>query len=271
MKKLIISADDYGMSPSIDAGILDLIQKNRLTATSCLVRSPRWAEAAKKITPAICAKADIGLHLDFTEYEQTLNDTLPALIIGAHLRMLSKKQLRTAVNQQLDLFESVLGFAPHYVDGHQHVHQLPQIRDILIEELCFRYGRKMPWLRVARPPLKDGYKAFLIGAIGASSMHKQLKVLDIAHTNHLLGVYQFDLNLEAYAKQLEGWLSHESLAHKNVALMCHPAMLLANQEEKPAHFSSRWIEYQVLSDNYFKNLLEKYEITLVRGDALRTA
>lgn len=268
MKKIIIAADDYAMSTSVDAGILDLIQKGRLTATSCLVLSPRWLDAAKNLIPDICAKADIGLHLDFTEYDQALKDTLPALIVRSHLRMLPKKELRTAINKQLDLFEEALGFAPNYVDGHLHVHQLPQIRDILIEELCFRYGRKMPWVRVARPPLKDGLKAFMIGCFGAKSMQEQLAVLGIAHSNHLLGVYQFDLTLEGYAKKLEDWLSRESLAHQKVVLMCHPAMLLANQAENVPHFSARWVEYQLLSDNFFKNLLEKNAITLVRGDAL---
>lgn len=268
MKKLIISADDYAMSDSIDAGILDLIQKGRLTATSCLVLSPRWAEAAQALTSEICAKADIGLHLDFTEYAQPLKDVLPSLIVRSHFRMLPKKELRTAINKQLDLFEDALGFAPNYVDGHLHVHQLPQIRDVLIEELCFRYGRKMPWLRVARPPLKDGVKAFLIGLFGAKSMQEQLAILGIPHTNQLLGVYQFNLSVEGYAKHLEDWLSRESLAQKKVVLMCHPAMLLANQQDEPPHFSARWVEYQLLSDNFFKNLLEKNEITLVRGDAL---
>ncbi len=268
MKKIIIAADDYAMSASIDTGILDLILKGRLTATSCLVLSPRWPEAAKKLTSEICEKADIGLHLDFTEYDQPLKDALPSLITRAHLRALPKKELRTAINKQLDLFEDVLGFAPNYVDGHLHVHQLPQIRDILIEELCFRYGRKMPWVRVARPPLKDGVKAFVIGLLGAKSLQEQLAILGIPHTNQLLGVYQFDLTLESYAKHLEDWLSRESLSQKKVALMCHPAMLLVNEQEEPPHFSARWVEYQLLSDNFFKSLLEKNEVTLVRGDAL---
>lgn len=268
MKKIIIAADDYAMSASVDAGILDLIQKGRLTATACLVLSPRWAEAAKKLNADIRAKADIGLHLDFTEYDQALKESLPVLIARSHLRMLPKKDLRTAINHQLDLFEEALGFAPDYVDGHLHVHQLPQIRDILIEELCFRYGRKMPWIRVARPPLKDGFKAFVIGFLGAKSMQEQLSVLGIRHTNQLLGVYQFDMTLEGYAKQLENWLAYESLAHKKVALMCHPAMLLANQPEDAPHFAARWVEYQLLVDNFFKSLLEKNEITLVRGEAL---
>lgn len=268
MKKIIIAADDYAMSPCIDAGILDLIQKGRLTATSCLVLSPRWPEAAKNLTPDICAKADIGLHIDFTEYEQPLKEHLPALVIRSHLRSLPKKELRTAINKQLDLFEDVLGFAPNYVDGHLHVHQLPQIRDILIEELCFRYGRKMPWVRVARPPLKDGLKAFVIGLLGAKSLQEQLAILGIAHSNQLLGVYQFDLTVESYAKHLEDWLSRESLSQKKVVLMCHPAMLLANQLDEPPHFSARWVEYQLLSDNFFKSLLEKNEINLVRGDSL---
>ncbi|MDP3303450.1 MAG: ChbG/HpnK family deacetylase, partial [Methylotenera sp.] len=46
MKSLIVCADDYAQSPAIDAGIIQLIQQNRISAASCMVLSPRWAEAA---------------------------------------------------------------------------------------------------------------------------------------------------------------------------------------------------------------------------------
>src|SRR5437867_7212260 len=128
MTPLIISADDYAQSAAIDAGILALIQQQRLTATSCLTLSPRWAEAAKLITGEIRSKADIGLHLDFTQYEQPLRNSLPKLIVRTMARSLPRKAICASIETQLNHFEDALGTAPDYIDGHQHVHQLPQIR-----------------------------------------------------------------------------------------------------------------------------------------------
>lgn len=268
MKQMIMTADDFAMSESVDAGILDLIQKGRLTATSCLTLSPRWKRAAENITPEIREKADIGLHLDFTEYKQALKYPLWKLILKAHANLLPKKALRLAINTQLDLFEEALGTAPDYVDGHLHVHQLPQIRDVLIEELCFRYGKTMPWIRVANPPIKDGFKAFLIGLFGARAMREQLGVLGIRHTTKLLGIYQFNLTKDEYIRRLDRWFSFSSKKQR-MAFMSHPAKQLKNQQGIDPHFSSRAIEYQIFDDATFKTQLEKHQITLVRGDALK--
>jgi len=268
MKQMIMTADDYGMSEAVDTGILELIEKGRLTATSCLTLSPRWKRAAQHITPEIRAKADIGLHLDFTEYAQALRLPLWQLILKSHAKLLPKKALRLAINAQLDLFEEALEGPPDYVDGHLHVHQLPQIRDVLIEELCFRYGKNMPWIRVANPPIRDGWKAFLIGLLGASPMREQLGVLGIRHTTKLLGIYQFNLTKDEYINRLDRWLGFSSRKKQCVAFMSHPAKQLKSQPSVDPHFLSRAIEYQIFEDVSFKMQLEKHQIVLVRGDAL---
>ena len=50
MNQIIMSADDYAYSASIDEAIIKLIKNDRLSATSCMVLSPRWKEAGKLIT-----------------------------------------------------------------------------------------------------------------------------------------------------------------------------------------------------------------------------
>ncbi len=62
-RPIIISADDYAMDAGVDAGILDLARKGIVTATSAMVLSPSWPEAALRIKDA---PVDCGLHLDLT-------------------------------------------------------------------------------------------------------------------------------------------------------------------------------------------------------------
>jgi predicted glycoside hydrolase/deacetylase ChbG (UPF0249 family) len=53
-----------------------------------------------------------------------------------------------SLKNQLSKFEDLLGFAPDYIDGHQHVHQFLGIGSIVIQELLSRYqGSNIPWVR----------------------------------------------------------------------------------------------------------------------------
>ncbi len=272
MTALIISADDYAQSPAIDAGILALIRQQRLTATSCLSLSPRWTEAAKLITGDIRSKADIGLHLDFTQYEQPLRNVLTKLIVRTIGRGLPRNSIRESIKTQLNRFEDALGTAPDYIDGHQHVHQLPQIRDELLDILAQRYADKLPWIRIAQPPPQDGFKAMIIGVLGAGRLRGGAIEAGLRHSGTLLGVYGFSGDMADYNQRLAAWLHHAQSNSGDVisALMCHPALAMpsSNSELDDPIYGARLREYQVFASDEFQALLVQYDIQLARGDAL---
>ncbi len=269
MMSLIICADDYAQSASIDAGILSLIRMGRITATSCLTLSPRWHESAKNITSDIRNKADIGVHIDFTQYNHDIKKNLSSLILKSYARLLPVKAIRLSIKKQLERFETALGTAPDYVDGHQHVHQLPQIREALIEELELRYASKRPWIRVAKPPVHDGIKAIIIGMLGADCLKKHAAGRNFRYTQKLLGVYNFDSDLETYHKQLSLWLETENQSSRPLALMCHPAWPLSPassppEANDPIH-AARLVEYEVIASESFRDILVQHQVELVRG------
>jgi predicted glycoside hydrolase/deacetylase ChbG (UPF0249 family) len=268
MKKIIMSADDYAQSEDVDTGILQLIKMGRLTATSCLTLSPRWQEAAKKITPEIRKQADIGLHLDFTQYPQALKNKLSKLIIKTYCRTLPHTVIVQSIHRQLDNFEQALDTPPDYIDGHQHVHQLPQIREALVEVLTQRYSTKLPWLRISKPLKQDGLKARIIGALGANSLEKLATVANIRHTKILLGVYDFNTTQENYKKKLNTWFSLNSVG--TTSFMCHPALANAKSSKQLEDliYPARLTEYKVFSDSAFMRILEQHQITLIRGTSL---
>lgn len=271
---LIICADDYAMSADIDAGILSLIALGRLTAASCLTLSPRWPQAAKEINPAIRDGADIGLHLDFTGYSQAMHHPLPLLIARTLARRLDKKAIRDSINHQLDRFEDALGKSPDYIDGHQHVHQLPQIRDQLISVLSERYAGNLPWIRIAKPPLEDGWKGWLIRQLGAEALARNAKAAGFRCSSTLLGVYGFDGDSNDYKLKLSNWLASASRSGETMVLMCHPALHTSEVSmSEPADpiRRARLREYEVLSSNDLDDLLKRNSIRLVRGKALPCA
>jgi predicted glycoside hydrolase/deacetylase ChbG (UPF0249 family) len=260
MKPLIVTADDYAMSAAIDEGILDLVQAGRVSATSCMTLSPRWPEAARQLTPAVRARCHLGLHLDLTEFAAR-PEPLGRLILKACARLLDPQALRQTIHDQLDRFEAALGQPPNYIDGHQHVHQLPQVRQALVEVLAQRYpagsAQPRPWVRVSDASTAQGWKGRLIAALGSGPLRTMARRQGLAATDRLLGVYGFDGDADQFLARLAQWLPHTQGA---TALMCHPA---AHLDAADPLGQARFNEYQVLKGEGFAALLQQERLTLV--------
>jgi predicted glycoside hydrolase/deacetylase ChbG (UPF0249 family) len=269
LKPIIISADDFAQSAAIDTAIITLIEQKRLSAASCLTLSPRWTEAAKLITPEIRKLADIGLHLDFTQFAQIARKPLGMLIIRSLLRSLSTTAIEASVHQQLDQYEQALGAAPDYIDGHQHVHQLPQIREALLEIILKRYGTKLPWIRIAAPPLQFGLKGQVIRLLGSGTLKKKAEIFGLKHTTQLLGVYGFDGDIADYRANFEHWLNYAKHASpsQRIAMMCHPATESTNKpsEIDDPILNARMREYGFFANKDFAELLAEHQLSLGRG------
>jgi hypothetical protein len=155
-----------------------------------MTRAPGWPAAAARIG-AHAGQAGFGLHLDFTEFAPQRRSLWP--LIGASLaRRLDPLQLRSEIAAQCALFEDVCGRVPDYVDGHQHVHQLPQIREALIEVLAARYAGRLPWLRISGARIGDGAKSLFIAALGAGALERLASSARMRSLPRLLGAYGFD-------------------------------------------------------------------------------
>ena len=93
--KLIINADDYGMLPLFNKGILELVQKNIVTSMSVLI-------ARKHIKP-----------------EKILH--FKNISVGLHLELKEKTSTKEIENQ-IRKFKKRLNQLPSHLDGHQHCH-----------------------------------------------------------------------------------------------------------------------------------------------------
>jgi len=245
-RRVVICADDFGMNAGIDAGILDLGRRGVLQATSCLVEGPSFSLDA----PALRESGlQTGLHLNFTEALGAEGLFLPLgkLIASAYLRRLDAGRLHSQIVRQLDRFEAVMGRAPDFVDGHQHVHQLPQIREALLDELSRRYPDRKPWLRytAAAPQpaisMRLRFKAFVIEVLGSRRLARLARRNGFGLNRGFLGVYDFQGGEQGYAQLLRAWLAH---AREGDLLMCHPA---ARAEADDGLGMQRVAEYRVLA------------------------
>ena len=222
-RSITLCADDYGLHPAVDAAVQQLAESGRLSATSCMTTAPRWPEAARAL-PALRSKLAVGLHFNLTEGHGVKPDTrLGNIIAQAYCGRLVLPRMRAAWRQQLDAFEDAMGTPPDYVDGHQHVHQLPVVRTAMLAELEQRYGSARPWIRstVAAGHLRWQPKAAIIALLGGYALTRQLHRMHWPMNQRMAGVYGFDApSAAAYGALMAQWLN---ACEDGTLLMCHPA------------------------------------------------
>ncbi len=229
-----------------------------------MVLSPRWAEAATLITPEVRALASIGLHLDFTLFGTSDSHSYshPTLIARSVLRSLSKTAIEANIHAQLNAFEQTLYTPPDYIDGHQHVHQLPQIRDGLLNVLTQRYAGQLPWIRVSKPPLSAGVKGMIIRLLGSRELAQQARLQGLNCSGDLLGVYDFNDAHISYSQRLSAWFASAKESYTTPALMCHPAVFDENAHTNDAIYPARVQEFEALK--LLKPMLEANNLMLVK-------
>lgn len=268
-RSICICVDDFGFDARINDAALHLASIGRAQAITCQVGGRAWTPAAIDPLRRLSARhLDVGLHLDFTEYplRAASRRSLPRLLAGSLLHRLDARQVRAEIQAQLDAFEDAIGRPPRFVDGHQHVHQLPTIRSELVDELQHRYDLGALWLRSSRhaTPLAarglDGWRAALkacgISLLGATQMSRLAAVAGIAQNHRLLGIYGFEGGAPRYREWLEHWLRHAADAD---LLMCHPATA---QAPGLAWSAARVAEWRVLSGDGLGRLLAELQIGL---------
>ena len=225
-RRLAICVDDYGSAPGIAAAVESLVRRGRVQAVSCLVTAAGWPRDARRLA-GLGAGVEAGLHLDLTEGPARTEalarawprpPSLPRLLAWAHLRRLPLAALRAEVAAQLDAFIAATDAPPRFVDGHQHVHHLPGVRDLVLEAIEGLQPR--PAVRNTGRILGPGhaFKRAVIGASGGQDLRVELERRGLAHNAALTGVYGFD---DDYGKLVRGWLG--SVPGDGALLFCHPA------------------------------------------------
>ena len=283
MKGVVLCADDFAVNASASAGIAKLAALGRISATSVMVLSPRWAQDVALLQD-LRGRIDVGLHLDWTS-----DFALAAghgLSLGAAMRKavfggFDRTAARVVIERQLDAFEVQWKAPPDYVDGHQHVQQFAGIRQALVQVLSSRYGSgaprrddsaaavqcahqpSMPYVRISRAPAGTAdFKSRVIAAMGARALEKIATDARLTGATALLGIYDFAGGQRRYGQLMQGWLR---VAPAGSIIMCHPAQ--AAELDDPIG-AARANEFAYLSGPDFSQALAQAGVQLVRGGAL---
>jgi predicted glycoside hydrolase/deacetylase ChbG (UPF0249 family) len=227
MTTVIVSADDYGLSPAVSEGIRSLIAEGRVSATSCMTTFPGWERDGEALRGM---SAELGVHLTLTDHAPlgamprlAPGGRLPplgALARAASLGRLDLGEVEAELERQVARFIEVVGRPPDHLDGHHHVQQLPGVRDLVVA-LAARHGA---WVRTCwERPLtvvrrqESVTKALALGAAGAG-LRRRLVAAGVATPAGFAGSYGFGEE-RPYGERVRRWLIG---AADGMVLMCHP-------------------------------------------------
>ncbi len=262
MKRIILCADDYAQSSAISAGILELVQQQRLSAVSCFSESDVWSATDNELL-TYRDHIDIGLHFNLTQpftsaavAARPLNTVMRLALSGR----LERKQIATALHAQLDRFETAAKRMPDFLDGHQHVHVLPGIRDVVVTELARRYSGQKPYLRAVNPrlPGHGGFIKLLVLKLLGSGFGNLTRRRGLESNRGFAGIYSLQPNAD-FAALMASWLG---AAQNGDLMMCHPGAPADDISDPIA--ATRPLELAFLQSEKFSALLTKHSIRLSR-------
>ncbi|MBE7449613.1 MAG: ChbG/HpnK family deacetylase [Kofleriaceae bacterium] len=274
MRTLIVNADDFGLSASVNAGIVHAHVAGIVTSTTLLANGAAFVEAVAlaRRHPTL----GVGVHLDLVEGRPlsapatvgSLVDpdgafvgSTPALAARAVRGRLAYPELVAEASAQLARVVDA-GLRPTHVDTHQHAHCLPIVCAAVLEAAA-RFG-----IRRIRFPRERNLD--LPGRHTRSRVRSALTGLLATHGRGSLARHAARTTDAFIGPQLMGAFEPETLARVVDALppgatelMCHPGL-----ESEPGALIQRGRELAALTAPLVRRVLALAGVTLASFAAL---
>lgn len=274
LRRIWLCADDYGISPGVNRGIRELIELGRLNATSVMVVGPAIGRDDVNALNDAVAKSPrcaIGLHLTLTApfhpltlHFQPLHGglfmPLGKMLRASQFRRLDTEIIRAEVSAQIAGFVAAFGRAPDYVDGHQHVHIFPQVRDAFLSAV--KEHAPDAWVRQCGriQPLSQRFtkpKALVLDTLSAT-FRRRAAAADIVFNPDFSGAYDFARQTD-FGSLMRGFL--DGLPDAGL-IMCHPGFVDETLIALDPLTDQREREYAFLASDDFTRLLAMNKVTL---------
>jgi predicted glycoside hydrolase/deacetylase ChbG (UPF0249 family) len=265
--RLIINADDFGISRGVNTGIIEAAAAGVVTSASVIVNLSDFADALDRALSV--PRLSLGLHLNFTigrplTAARSLTRratgefyTLPVLAGRASLGLLDASDIESECLAQIDRMIEA-GFPPTHLDSHRHVHAHPAISSAVARAAA---SRRILQVRVPRESLRTNaldWRATLkkAGLLICARVSGRTGADDPAR--HFVGVSlqggkSFATRLFALIPQLPAGTTE---------LMTHPGYADASLAEHDDYTLERVTELRALCSREFRELLVRCGVTL---------
>lgn len=233
--KLIVNADDFGLSRGVNYAIVDAYSQGVVRSATLMAAGNAFAHAVKlkKEYPDL----GVGVHLTLTtgypllSGHKTLVDETgrfhSATYVEDHTDRLDEEELFREFSAQI---EKVIehGIMPTHLDSHHHVHILPKCAKV-VDKLAEKYGL---------PYRKEAFFSWLF--------------------------YGEELTLDDMISILEKHKEAEFLE-----VMSHPGYVDHDLYQRSKYHLARIREYHILTDPRLQEYIEKKQIELINYEYLK--
>ena len=278
LRRLIINADDFGISRGVNDGIIEAAKAGGITSTSLMVNLPTSSDAMTRARQ--CPGISVGLHFNLTvgcaitgasSLTQSSGEfySLPKLLAAASLGMVDEKEIERECLAQIDRMTRA-GFPPTHIDSHRHVHTHPVIYPAVLRAV---QARRIPYLRVPCEPLDD------MPAAWGATVKKSLSLLSsrrVARNGSPPAADRRGQNITGFtAISVRGGRSYAAqlfdlirdLPAGTTELMTHPGYADVALAMRDNYTVERETELSVLSSAEFRELLRECRVSLANfGD-----
>lgn len=262
IKTITLCADDYAQNIPISEGIIQLAEQQRINATSCMVNSNVWRETSPALLP-IKSTTWVGLHFNLTHgnalsssWRKNYGTTFPGMgrLLGlSYLRRLNVNVVIAELQAQIDAYTQSMNEYPDFIDGHQHIHQLPVIRDALLAV----YANLPSGISIRKTSHNgmdlfkaDGFpKRQLIALLGGLAFKKRLTAQSTPVNTSFSGIYNFK-EAPNYRHYFQQFLKH---SQDDGLIMCHPGHYSEDVSDPLYRYRHHELNY-LMSDDYLNDL-----------------
>jgi predicted glycoside hydrolase/deacetylase ChbG (UPF0249 family) len=268
-----LCADDYGIAPGVNGAIRDLVVRGRLNATSVMVAAPSFQPAEAQALAGVNEnekRVAIGLHVTLTApfkpmtrgYEPLRDGAflpLEGMLIAAFLQRLNRDRLAMEIATQFKAFVTAFGRLPDFVDGHQHVHLFPQVRDAFLSVV--KEMAPQAWVRQCGRsiPLRRRFdrKAVILDVL-SYSFRRRARAQGLRTNTAFAGAYDFRGEPD-FAALFPRFLHR---LPPNSVVMCHPGTVDDELQRLDPFTTQREREYAYLASDALPPTLAAYGVTL---------
>ncbi|HUU50420.1 MAG TPA: ChbG/HpnK family deacetylase [Nitrospinota bacterium] len=287
MKRVIINADDFGLSEEINLGIIKTHREGIVTNTSIVINGNLVEHGLPLIKQA--PNLGVGIHLNLTYGKPTLPKNecktltdqngrflgYPKFIQRLILHQVNLEEVKKELRAQIERFLSY-GIECSHIDSHKHIGYLPQVLNIILE-LAHKFKiSKMRFPNETAMPTASIYqRGFLkrntiwrcwISFLAKRSRAK-LHKYRIAYPDYFFGISQMGHKekeniFESILKSCREGISE---------IMCHPS-LMEEKTSKPGYGKygpeHRYRELRMLIDPRLKEVIKEMNLKLISFDEM---
>ena len=275
-KRIIINADDFGLSDGVNEAVAQAHTEGVLTSATIMVNMPAANKAVKIVRQL--PRLGVGVHLNLTEGRPVSQSTGINLLLNGDgqfayspailsLFSLGGYKIRKAIQAELEAqIQWVIdnGIKPTHLDSHKHIHTFPAMFSIVCQ-LARRFGirairwlfepkelLRIPWPLTSIDGKKIAQKVRIMAQINRLQNREFLKtdaILGIAHTGKI------DVNF------LKAVTLYNQAATAEV--MTHPGYAEGLNANKTRLLHQRKVELDALCSERTKEYFKEAGIKLV--------